>query len=1541
MPQNPTYDDFGFEPVHPPSSDNEFGFEPWQPPDYTHSQQQEQPSNSWWDTINRQGLSTIPAIAGSMAGAPLGPLGVIGGGFLGGALGSVLRQRYDNQPVNPYEVGVEGALNTIPFIGEAPGAGAGLREIGKYALSSATQGGFQGLAGSVPRHIASTGNWELPSFREAAGEGLGGAAFGGAMGLGHGVLSGYGGRLFGENPSVQEPTPPSESPYIHDMSHANYEQSSFDMPGLGPQHDPRQQVIPGFERFYDPNTSALDKPPASPYGFGMGMPTQRMLDFNSGPAFDPSFNAPTGQGTMFEGDPRSPIVRNGGKSTQVDPRVMEQLASPVPESTSVPAPTAEPMNPKSSFEQVMQAIIDIQNKKKMSGYGEGEVPASDVVRIPTKELTPEKKQNLIDGGYEYHGNDKGQEVFVRVNELDHEGISRQSTENEFDPNNDIARAKVQGGGLSIDVDTTRAARNITKDYTSPLPGIMVREGMQNALDAADQQGTNGVVKVRLNDNKKTIEIHDNGNGLDEKGLSEKLVRLFATGKSNEAGATGGKGIGSASYIIGGKHFEIETVAVDSIDGKKYKITAKGTPEQFLDPVKGSEYNKVRVLESTPTGTTMKVALTDAQEMYHASDMARKVNAHTRDRPSKVIFDRWGETSTPLSTLKKDDGIMMVEHLPQSSANDKLIGDFDFKDSNVKIQIPKFDPNVERGMYNIHYLNNGMYQFSDSIHLPHGFDKVKNLPPDVLVNIHPLVDEMHDNYPFINTREDVKKDMRAHITKFVDDNIGKPALDKQKNRTQELYDAMGTVPMGGTRRRPILFDPGDRLTPAERKYVENHPVVHQLIQFYDKLVNDIIESTGHQAWMDRLEGVGLVLDPGSNGIHIPNPTTGKSSIGFNPFHRIADDIPVVAAFKGIITGLHETAHIGTETGGPVDLTPSDLADPRVGKYLQSYLEQVVQHGDVGYKNTGHGMGFMHRLGDIYASFGVKRTFDAAGKLDQIYNGPTKSGSYRREIQELLQVYSNSRGRDPVTEDLLSRTGVKQATRLEGEGSIPSTDKTNGDGNAWERIKASTGWGQGSSKEGTHKKSDVNYVKEILAVPAGLTTTLDASIPGRQGLTQIATPEFWKGMYSMFKSVSPEAYKVMDDELRSRPIFKDRRDPRTQKVRPSIAKEAGLKLFKTPSEGSMSQRAEGVASRWLEQGIGTGPIATAYKNTIGAGIRMTNRMAITFLNQVGANRFEKLMNTAEAMSFNTIKNKGVGPMSGMLGGMNVPGVGHVGFNKNYSLNEAMDLNPYHNVVRAKEIADFVNTALGHGPLKTHILPFKQTEVSLESAADKLSYALFSPGLIASRTRMLNPSTYIMASPFVRKQYMKAAVSTAAAWFMFTEMAKLAGGDQVSISNNITSADFGKVRIGNTRMDPGGGFLQFLTAYGRLYAGGSTSSSTNEFHRFGSGYQAQTQEDMMQRFMVNKLNPVAKFAYDLANASQYNPFHVGDRTMQLFVPLVMQDMKEIVDENPDLLPWMIPVGLGMGTQTYSKGESVGKLIPPEKDWLVTGGGLKDLIP
>jgi hypothetical protein len=1122
-------------------------------------------------------------------------------------------------------------------------------------------------------------------------------------------------------------------------------------------------------------------------------------------------------------------------------------------------------------------------------------------------------------------------------------------------------AKVKGGGLKITADIKRAAINLTKDYTGELSAVMLREMGQNGGDAAEKLGTDGVVKIRVNDTdvtdngEATIEVYDNGSGLDEYGLAEKLAKLFATGKEDDPTATGGKGIGSASYLLGGKHVIIDTIAVDAndpvdeegnvtrkADGKKYRIIASGTPEQLLSK-QGSDWEVEEVDPSTPTGTTVTVTLKDDQSTNDAVDMLRHIKTHTRNKPYMLVFDEFGimTKGTPIAEIAPVGGQYSGAVYFTKSVEDKTIGELEFKNNKINVQLPKYDETKKNDFAEIHYLNNGMYQFSGSISIP---NEDTGFPPHVIVDVRPQVDEQHDDYPFINTRQDVKKDVRAFVDEFLKKHLKDPAVSKRKNRTQELYDSMTFVDIGSNR-RTVIYDPGLRLTPDETAIFAKSPTVRRLLIHYDHLIESIIQSTGRQEWAARLEGIGLVLDPTMNGVHIPNPRTGKSTILINPFLRAEFKSPEDNAWLNTITNLHEVAHIGSGGGksvnlNPLDfyLTPEDMKDPRIVQrgvdFFASYINQLMDHGDIGWSSTGHGMDFGQRLGEVYGAFGPRNTFISAERLAAIFTDSNPTGGYSPEFQRLLYIYIESRRRDETTEDLLSGTGVKQQdTESDREGNVPRARAPNGarTPSKWERVKKATGWGEGSVA------ADMNYgvIREAIAFFTNATTMLDFGGLTRQGLGMLLTREYPMGAVQAFRALTYGGMQKVNAGLNAKDIMHRPINEVTGELEKSFAeKEMGLPLFVPASEEGM--RTEQTASKILEVGFGKDILSTIYKHSAGYPIRATNRFHITFQNYLKITRAQRLVDQLVNIS-RVAGETGRGRRMDMLGSL--------GVTRKYTQEEALELKPYHNKQRAREIGDFIRTAIGQAPYKVHVLPSKYTHVSFESAAKVLSGVMFSPGLFFSRARLLSPSTYIMASPFVRKQYLRSLLSVAAGWFLFTSIIKMyleANDEDGEVGDDMTSADAGKVRVGNTRMDAGGGFLQFLVTYARLWYGGSTSSATGTYHRAGSGYQAQTNEGMLERFVVNKLNPFYKFAYDLGNASEYNPFHVGDRTLQMFTSLLVQDLISLHDENPDLVPGLGPAAaIGLGTQTYEHGESQGKLVAPENDWLVTGGGVRDLMP
>ena len=223
--------------------------------------------------------------------------------------------------------------------------------------------------------------------------------------------------------------------------------------------------------------------------------------------------------------------------------------------------------------------------------------------------------------------------------------------------------------------------------------------------------------------------------------------------------------------------------------------------------------------------------------------------------------------------------------------------------------------------------------------------------------------------------------------------------------------------------------------------------------------------------------------------------------------------------------------------------------------------------------------------------------------------------------------------------------------------------------------------------------------------------------------------------------------------------------------------------------------------------------------------------------------------------------------------------------------------------RSIAKYINTSTGRGSLG-----------SLEKAAVELNYVFFSPRMISSRLTMMNPAYYIKADPFVRKEALKSLFALAAAGETVSELGRLAGG---TVNNDPTNPDFQKVKIGNTRLDPYGGFQQYIVAASRLMSGKSTSSTSGKTWTMGENFVAPTRLSTVANFARSKLSPVASFAADLLQGKDFSgqPINVPKEIADRFTPMLIQDIIGLAKEDPSLLPLGIPAALGMGLQSYNK--------------------------
>jgi hypothetical protein len=406
---------------------------------------------------------------------------------------------------------------------------------------------------------------------------------------------------------------------------------------------------------------------------------------------------------------------------------------------------------------------------------------------------------------------------------------------------------------------------------------------------------------------------------------------------------------------------------------------------------------------------------------------------------------------------------------------------------------------------------------------------------------------------------------------------------------------------------------------------------------------------------------------------------------------------------------------------------------------------------------------------------------------------------------------------------------------------------------------------------------NVIAELANIPRTLMASWDMSAPLRQGLGLIHKPQFWKALPEMFKAWgSEEAYQAAQKAILDDPIFK-KRVTADGIVKPSFAEDVGLKLTDL---NSMTTREESIMSSMVDKI---------------PGVRRSNRAYTIFLNKLRADTFKQMINDFGVSSGTNMKK---------------------------------------NVALSKDIASFINTATGRGSLGP-----------LEGSAKNLSSVLFSPRLMASRLGMMakgaqavfSPEVYMLKSPSVRREYLKSLAAIAGTASTFSQLLRLGGA---TVESDPASSDFGKAKIGNTRIDPYGGFQQYIVAAQRLMphldltsaglgeiGGKMKSTTTGQQYDLGNpGYGESTRADVLGRFIRSKTNPIINFGWGLMagqkelsgkpmNMTTANPME--NAIAQRFLPMLTQDIHDMIKDNETpasakALATFLST-FGMGSQTY----------------------------
>lgn len=233
--------------------------------------------------------------------------------------------------------------------------------------------------------------------------------------------------------------------------------------------------------------------------------------------------------------------------------------------------------------------------------------------------------------------------------------------------------------------------------------------------------------------------------------------------------------------------------------------------------------------------------------------------------------------------------------------------------------------------------------------------------------------------------------------------------------------------------------------------------------------------------------------------------------------------------------------------------------------------------------------------------------------------------------------------------------------------------------------------------------------------------------------------------------------------------------------------------------------------------------------------------------------------------------------------------------------------------QDLGEVINTSLGRGG---------KAGGFVEKHAGFLSSALFSPRLIASRLNVMNPRYYLRLQGPARQEALKGLLGLSAFAMGVLGLAKLSGAD---VNIDPRSADFGKIKLGDTRLDVLAGFTQYIRLGAQLGTGHKINSTTGADTELGKGL-ASSRLDVLTNFLEGKANPTVSAGVtalkgkDVSGNNIYTAKGAASQLAQRFIPLVYQDINDL-RTHPNAVKGSLPgkagaaaAGVvGVGVQTY----------------------------
>jgi uncharacterized C2H2 Zn-finger protein len=405
--------------------------------------------------------------------------------------------------------------------------------------------------------------------------------------------------------------------------------------------------------------------------------------------------------------------------------------------------------------------------------------------------------------------------------------------------------------------------------------------------------------------------------------------------------------------------------------------------------------------------------------------------------------------------------------------------------------------------------------------------------------------------------------------------------------------------------------------------------------------------------------------------------------------------------------------------------------------------------------------------------------------------------------------------------------------------------------------------------------IQWVFDILGIPKSLQASWDVSFPLRQGLALSGTKAWsdsWKPM--MQSLASEQSIANLEKTIVQHPLFE-----RMQR--------AGVSFVEMTAEGPLVSRG---------RFGGRGAMEEAFPSRIG-----------------------KMIETGAEKVANALESKGMPPKATAAGKFLISLFGTRPSDRAFvSFGNWLRLNEFANTVKwldeigfksteltDKKLAAFINVATGRASVST----------KTRNMMAILNLPFFSPQFMLSRLQL--PIEFFKLP---RPMMAKYAKDLAKVYGTLAGLTALVGygakmgflPDNVSVENSPISTDFGKIKVGETRIDPWGGQQQYLVFMSRFLSGMTKATS--------SGVVTPLDRlDLFVRFTRTKMSPAVGTLFDwMAGKTivgeEFIPANAADIIKNRMLSMNANDLWSGFEEGGMVGGSLSTLGtFGVGIQTY----------------------------